>query len=172
VEVEDRSEIVRPERGGDAAAIRAVHVAAFPTPRESRLVDAVRRAGGAVVSLVAERDGALVGHILFSPVAVERGARRGLGLAPLAVLPAHQRHGIGAALVRAGLRQARARGDDFVVVLGEPVYYRRFGFAAASGVGLTNEYGADAAFMALALHEEGLAGVSGLVTYGPEFRPG
>jgi putative acetyltransferase len=160
---------LRPETDADAAGVRAVHLAAFPTPLESRLVDALRRAGKAVISLVAETDGRLVGHILFSAVDIDGSRRQGLGLAPVAILPDWQREGIGSALIETGLARARALGYDLVVVLGEPDYYRRFGFATASGMGLRNQYGADAAFMALALKPGGLAGVTGLVRYQPEF---
>lgn len=159
---------VRPETAGDADAVRAVHVAAFPTPLEARLVDALRAAGKAVISLVAELDDAVVGHVLFSPVSVARGARRGLGLAPVAVLPRVQRRGVGSRLIGAGLAAAAALGQDFVVVLGEPDYYQRFGFATASRFGLLNAYGVDAPFMALAVHADGFEGVSGLVSYAPE----
>jgi putative acetyltransferase len=160
---------LRPEEGGDADDIRAIHVAAFPTPAESRLVDALRAAGRSVVTLVAESEGRIAGHVLLTPVAVEGTANRGLGLAPLAVLPGQQRQGLGSALVRAGLARAAALGFDFVVVLGEPEYYRRFGFVTASRTGLGNEYGVDEPFMALALKPNGLAGVAGPVRYAPEF---
>src|SRR5437868_12211208 len=111
---------IRPESAGDLAAIRAVHEAAFPTDTEACLVERLRTAGRACVSLVAEVEGGVVGHILFSPVAVATpaGPCPGLGLAPLAVTPAHQRGGIGAALVRAGLAACRAQGCGYVVVLG------------------------------------------------------
>jgi putative acetyltransferase len=159
----------RPETGADVAGIRAVHLAAFPSALESKLVDALRAAGKAVISLVAEADAHVVGHVLFSPVSVERATARGLGLAPVAVLPDHQRRGIGTRLIRAGLARATTLGYDFVAVLGEPDYYRRFGFQTASGLGLGNEYGVDESFMALALSTTGLTGVWGLVRYEPEF---
>ena len=160
---------VRAEADGDLAAVRAVHLAAFPSALESKLVEALRAAGKAVISLVAEDDAHVVGHVLFSPVSVERGTAQGVGLAPVAVLPDHQRRGIGARLVRAGLARATTLGYDFVVVLGEPHYDRRFGFQAASGFGLGNAYQVDEPFMALALSTTGLTAVSGLVRYEPEF---
>lgn len=160
---------VRPETAADLDAVRAVHVAAFPAPLECRLVDALRAAGKAVISLVAEADRRVVGHVLFSDVSIARGVRRGIGLAPVAVLPATQRRGIGSQLIHAGLTRAAALGYDFGVVLGEPAYYRRFGFETASRFGLANDYGVDEPFMALALHADGLRGASGLVTYQPEF---
>ncbi len=108
-----------------------VHLAAFPTQLEADLVDLLRANGNAVVSLVAHVGARIAGHVLFSPVIVERNGEvvaRGLGLAPLAVMPAQQRQGIGAALVRAGIEECRNKGTPFVVVLGGPEYYRRFGF--------------------------------------------
>jgi putative acetyltransferase len=163
--------VVRPERPEDIAAIRAVHCAAFPADAEARLVDRLRARGQACVSLVAEVDGAVVGHVLFSPVSIiaTSGLCAGLGLAPVAVLPAHQRGGVGSALIRAGLAQCRAEGCGFVVVLGHPTYYPRFGFRRASEVGLGNEYGADEAFMVLELRPGSLPAGGGLVRYGPEF---
>jgi putative acetyltransferase len=162
-------ETIRPEVPADAAAVRAVHEAAFPTPQEARLVEALRAAGKSVIALVAEAGGRVVGHVLFSPVRVERGARRGLGLAPVAVLPACQSRGIGSALIEAGLAEARPCGYHFAVVLGEPGYYARFGFARASAHGLASEYGVDEAFMVLTLVPGGLDGMAGLVRYAPEF---
>ena len=160
---------MRPETAADLDAVRAVHVAAFPSPLESRLVDALRTAGKAVISLVAEIDGRVVGHVLFSDVSVARGMGRGIGLAPVAVLPRAQRRAVGSELIRAGLGRAAALGYDFAVVLGEPAYYRRFGFEPASRFGLANDYGVDEPFMALALHTDGLTGAGGLISYQPEF---
>jgi putative acetyltransferase len=162
---------IRPEHDGDAAAIRRVHRAAFPTAAEARLVDRLRAAGHARVSRVAESDGRVVGHILFSPVTIDgsRDGGEGLGLAPLAVAPPHQRRGIGAALVRDGLAACRHAGRPFVVVLGDPAYYARFGFARAAAAGLDNEYGADEAFMVLELRPGALPAAGGLVRYAPAF---
>ena len=106
--------------------MRLVHRAAVPTDAESKLVDAIRANGNATVSQVAVVNGQIVGHILFSPVEVE-GAR-GLGLAPVAVLPEYQNQGVGGALIRVGIAACREIGARFIVVLGEPAYYRRFGF--------------------------------------------
>jgi len=91
------------------------------------------------------------------------------GLAPAAVLPAHQGRGIGSALIRRGLEQCRSAGYGAVVVLGEPRYYSRFGFSRAAGRGLSNEYGAHDEFMVMELRAGALDGISGLVRYAPEF---
>ncbi len=123
------------------------------------------------MSLVAETDDEVVGHILFSPVSVEpaRPGVAGAGLATVAVLPARQRQGIGSQLVMQGIAACRQAGFDFIVVLGDPAYYRRFGFAAASGFGLDNEYGADREFMLLELSAGCLRGTHGTVRYADEF---
>jgi putative acetyltransferase len=156
----------------DISAVRAVHVAAFPTSAEADLVDALRANHHATVSLVARVDNTVVGHVLFSPVTLERDGHviaRGVGLAPLAVLPAHQRVGIGAALSRAGLDECRRIGAPFCVVLGEPAYYQRFGFTRASDLGVDNEYGVRDELMILAL-AGALPSGSCLARYGDEFR--
>lgn len=124
-----------------------------------------------LVSLVALDEGAIVGHILFSPVTVDGHPELLLmGLAPMAVAPEHQRRGIGSALVEAGLTACKALGATAVVVLGHPEYYPRFAFRPASGWGLVSEYDApDEAFMALELRDGALRGVSGTVRYHPAF---
>jgi putative acetyltransferase len=165
--------VIRPEEPGDAAAIHAVHGAAFPTNAEARIVDRIRSAGQARISLVADADGTVIGHILFSPVSVSgaSGESQGLGLAPVAVVPPRQREGVGSALIRAGLAVCKQKGYGFVVVLGHVEYYPRFGFARASTLGLQNEYGADEAFMVLELQPGSLPPQGGLVKYVPELAP-
>ena len=164
---------IRPEQSADADGIRAVHLAAFAArPNEANLVDRLRQAGQAAVSLVALSGGEITGHILFSPVSLvpAQHGQRGLGLAPLAVRPNDQRRGIGAQLVTRGLEACHAAGVDFVVVLGDPRYYGRFGFRRAGVFQLENEYGAEDDFMAIELSPAGLSGMAGLVQYRPEFR--
>ena len=147
-----------------------VNERAFGSGAEARLVDALRKANKANVSLVAQHDNQVVGHILFSPIAVANALPgiRGAGLAPI-VLPEFQNGGIGSRLVRAGLEACREAGCHLVVVLGHVRYYPRFGFVRAEDFGLDNEYGATDAFMALALQNGALEGVSGLVKFAPEF---
>ena len=162
---------VRAETSDDQGAIFDVHAAAFPPAAEARLVNALRAAGKATVSLVAEVDATVVGHVLFTPVRLEPGPGSclGVGLAPLAVWPALQRRGIGSRLVDTGLEACCRAGFGFVVVLGEPRYYHRFGFRHALTAGLRNEYGVDEEFMVLELQPGALIGASGVVRYGPEF---
>ena len=129
---------LRPERAQDARAIRTIHERAFaPSLAEADLVDALRptAAYAAGLCLVAIVDGAVVGHIAFSRARLDAGAEV-LALAPMGVLPEHQRTGIGSALVTDGLRRAAATAIPLVVVAGHPEYYPRFGFepAAAAGV--------------------------------------
>src|SRR6185503_109729 len=118
--------LVRAEEQRDWAAVHAVNVAAFETPEEANLVDALREHARPIASLVAEDDGAIVGHIMFSPVTLAGHPElRIMGLAPMAVVPEHQREGIGSALVRAGLEECRKLGFGAAVVLGHPAYYPR-----------------------------------------------
>lgn len=164
---------IRVERSGEGAAIRTVHEQAFhPSRNEARLVDLLRRAGKMTFSLVAVCEGLVVGHVAFSPVTIIPASAipiRGLALGPLGVLPVFQRRGIGSRLVREGLDVCREGGYSFVVLLGDPRYYRRFGFVPASTYQLDNEYGAGDAFMTLELRPGALRKVEGLVRYAPEF---
>lgn len=162
---------IRRERSGDAAGIRAINLSAFEGLSEADIVDRLRAAHAPQLSLVAAQGSELVGHILFSEVTVGEGrAARGMGLAPMAVVPGHQNRGIGSAMVRRGLDILRAEGCPFVLVLGHPGYYPRFGFVPASRYGIETEYPGvpDEAFMALELAPGGLEGVSGVARYRPE----
>ena len=159
---------VRREESGDQPAIYHVHEVSFPTAGEARLVDALRAAGHLCLSLVADYQNQIVGHVGFSPVSVA-GATGGVGLAPVAVLPAHRRRGIAAELVRLGLAACERSGYGFVVVLGEPGYYQRFGFKPGSQWGLHDEYQGGEAFQALELRRDSIPRGGGLVRYAPEF---
>lgn len=164
---------IRKETPADVLAIHRLNVAAFETAAEARLVDALRASGALTLSLVAEADADVVGHIAFSPVTVtseEGEVAHGLGLAPMAVLPSHQRAGVGSQLVKEGLRWLRESGHGFCVVLGHADYYPRFGFAPASRFGLRWEIAVpDEAFMVQALVPDGLANMTGVVRYHPAF---
>jgi putative acetyltransferase len=162
---------IREERPEDVAAIRHVLEAAFGCSDEADIVERLRESGKAVVSVVAECDGQVVGHIMFSPVTIdpEQEDFNGIGLAPVAVLSAFQKRGIGSHLICEGLEQCRKAGYDIVVVLGDHTFYERFGFSRAGDHGLGNEYGVDEDFMAMELSEGALAQASGTVKYQPEF---
>lgn len=163
---------IREEEPADVDAIHGVNVAAFATDAEARLVDALRAAGALRLSLVAEVHEDLVGHIAFSPVTVTSDRQRtveGLGLAPMAILPAHQRMGIGGQLIAEGLRRLRLARHPFCVVLGHADYYPRHGFVRASTFGIRWEKPVpDEVFFVQELAPGGLAGVSGIVRYRPE----
>lgn len=124
--------IVRAALPADRAAIHAVHAAAFPTDAEARLVERIVADGDMIVSLVAETDAGIVGHVLFSRMNVCADGRDldAVGLAPVAVRPQRQSTGIGTALVRRGLALLADQGVAIAFVLGDPAYYTRFGFAA------------------------------------------
>jgi putative acetyltransferase len=164
---------IRPEQPGDIAAVRSLNEEAFGDPAEATIVDSLRDKCADVVSLVAVEDGKILGHIFFSPVTVtgEREVPAGMGLAPMAVLPERQRQGIGSKLVEAGLEALRGQRCPFVIVVGHPEYYPRFGFEPASGLGLACQWEGvpDEAFMVLVLEESAMAGVCGEARYSDEF---
>jgi len=164
---------IRRERREDIPGIRNVHDLAFGRSEEGTVVDRVREAFDGLVSLVAVVEGRVVGHVLFSPVRIETGEGRdvfGMGLAPLAVLPEYQRRGIGTELMEAGLAALGQTSCPFVVVLGHPDYYPRFGFEPASRRGIRCKWDVpDEAFMVLVMDEEAMRGVAGLAHYRPEW---
>lgn len=163
--------LVRPEQFTDHSAIHALTVAAFGTPAEANLIDRLRRDADPCMSLVAEVDHQIAGHILFTPVIVRtHPSLRMMGLAPMAVASPLQRRGIGSVLVRDGLEACAQLGYGAVVVLGHPTYYPRFGFQRAINFGLTCEYDVPPeAFMVVELQAEFLRGVTGVVSYHPAF---
>jgi putative acetyltransferase len=140
---------IREELETDRRAIHDVVAAAFAEGPEADLVDDLRAECDEVISLVAEDEDGIVGHVLFSPM---EAPFRALGLAPVAVVPERQGEGIGSALIRAGLDQARRAGWQAVFVLGEPGYYQRFGFDPALARGFACAY-AGPYLMALPLEE-------------------
>ena len=163
---------VREEQAGDEAAIRRVNEQAFGSPAEADLVDALRDSGALTVSLVAVSNEEIVGHIAFSPIALEpeKAPLRAVGLAPMAVLPAHQRRGIGRQLTQAGLEACRRAGAELVVVLGHPDYYPRSGFVPAKPHGFEYEFdGPDEAFMVKELRADAMTEHSGRVRFHPAF---
>jgi putative acetyltransferase len=145
----------RPETAGDRQAVRDVILAAFPTPEEADLVDALRAGtawleGLSIVALTP--DGTVAGHALLTRCHVDEAPA--LALAPCSVLPAYQRQGAGSAAIGAALDAAREQGENLVVVLGHATYYPRFGFSPASGYGIRPPFDVpDEAMMALALDD-------------------
>jgi putative acetyltransferase len=128
--------LYRAETPSDRKAIAEVTTAAFGKEREARIVDAIRASDRFVpeLSLVAEADGQLIGHVMLSYV--DLGPRRVLELGPMSVHPRNQRSGVGGKLIREALRRAEERGEPLVLVLGHPTYYPRFGFRPASMLGI------------------------------------
>jgi putative acetyltransferase len=164
---------LRPEAPGDEAVIGSVVTAAFGQPDEAELVARLRSAGALAASLVAETEGRIVGHAALSPVTIAgaEGGARWLGLAPLAVSPDRQRHGIGRQLVAAALDTARAQGAAAVFVLGRPAYYGPLGFDQADALGWRCVYDVPpAAFRVARLVSGGEAPPPGLVGYHSAFE--
>lgn len=125
--------LIRSETNADADAITSVTLAAFQALEISQhteqfIVKALRAAGALAVSLVAQLDGRVVGHVAFSPVILSDGTPDWYGLGPVSVLPAHQRQGIGKALIREGLARLQAMGARGCCLVGHPDYYRKFSF--------------------------------------------
>jgi len=159
---------IREEQPGDVDAVREVNRQAFEQEQEGRIVDALRERGAAILSLVAVADGVVVGHIIFSPLTV--GPVVGAALGPMAVVPAHQRQGIGGRLVTRGVERLRERGCPFIVVIGHPEYYPRFGFRSAGAQGLTCEWDVPAeAFMVNILNRQAGGSLRGRARYREEF---
>jgi putative acetyltransferase len=159
---------IREERPGDIPAIRDLNKRAFEQDQEANIVDALRSSGAASLSLVAVFNDRVVGHIMYSPAEV--GQLTGAGLGPMAVLPEHQRQGIGRKLIEAGNRQLKGAGCPFIVVVGHADYYPRFGFRPARPFGMTCEWDVpDNVFLLLVLDPGKMQGVSGMVKYRHEF---
>jgi len=159
---------IRKERPSDLDAIREVNRQAFAQEEEGRIVDALRANDGLLLSLVAIVDGAVVGHIMFSPVSV--GPLAGAALAPMAVRPTCQRQGIGSHLVERSLEHLRQSACPFVVVIGHPEFYPRFGFVPAGPYGLTCEWDVRAeAFMVKILNPDVCGQLAGRVQFRNEF---
>lgn len=165
--------MIRDEEARDAKAIHELLEAAFDSPVEAAIVDTLRVTCEERVSLVAVRDDRVVGHILFTPVTIETAERevRGFGLAPMAVLPDVQRAGIGSALARAGIERLQQANCPFIVVVGHPEYYPRFGFVRGSTYGVRCEWNEvpDEAFMILVLQPDIAQAFAGMARYRPEF---
>ncbi len=132
--------IIRNENDADVSTITEVTVAAFKTLEisnhtEQFIIAALRAAKALTISLVAEVDGRVIGHIAFSPVTISDGTRNWYGLGPVSVLPEYQRQGIGKALIREGLSRLKDMNAQGCCLVGHPAYYRKFGFQNGAGLG-------------------------------------
>ncbi|NTW37731.1 MAG: N-acetyltransferase [Syntrophobacteraceae bacterium] len=165
--------VIRDEQTCDCAQVRLLNELAFGRPEEADIVDRLRVRCKDLLSLVALVEDRVVGHVLFSPTAVEshEGRIRGMGLAPIAVLPEYQGQRIGSRLVDAGLEILRVRSCPFVIVLGHADYYPRFGFIPASRLGIRSQWKGipDEAFMVCILDQSISGKVSGIARYRDEF---
>lgn len=167
--------VIRVETAADVDAVRKLNKKAFKGKDESKLVDALRESEGYMpeLAIVAELNGIVVGHILFSPIQIKEGdnAWPALALAPMSVHPDQQCKGIGTALVKYGLAEALRLGHKLVVVVGHPEYYPRFGFVPAGERGLRLPFECPPeVFMVLELIPGALTGVGGEIVYPREFH--
>lgn len=165
---------IRPETQSDQNAIREVNEQAFGRPLEANVVEKVRQSANFIpeLSLVAEREGMIIGHILFSELTIEGESRSWtvLALGPIAVRPEFQKQGIGGQMIQAGFERAASLGYGVVVLIGHPTYYPRFGFVPAGHFGLKCSISVpDDVFMAYLLHPNGLDGIQGTVVFPPAF---
>jgi len=162
---------IREEIPADQDAIRKINELAFEHGPEATLVDRLRVSCERYVSFVAVDQGTVIGHILFTPVTLDGGSVVGMGLAPMAVHPSHQNRGIGSLLVRHGLDYLRESDCPFVIVLGHPSYYPRFGFEPASHYKLYSQWEGvpDEAFMVIVLDKMALPEGGGIARYRDEF---
>lgn len=160
--------IIRREAAEDVAAIRKVICSAFGCDDEADLVDRLRADGDLILSLVAEQDGQIIGHVAFSRLSItnDSDVTSGVSLAPVGVLPEMQRKGIGRALIEAGHDQLRHAGETVVFVLGDPAYYSRFGYSANGADAFDCPY-AGPYFQWLRLSSQ--APAAGVVAYAPAF---
>ena len=159
---------IRDERPADIASIRGVNTRAFGRDQEANIVDALRANGAALLSLIAVEERDVIGHVMFSPVTI--GQVTGAGLGPMAVVPERQSQGIGGDLVKTGLQRLRNASCPFIVVLGHPGFYPRFGFRPASAYGISCEWPVpDEAFMVIVLDALHMQTVKGMARYRQEF---
>ena len=166
--------VIRHESEEDIAAIRELHEQAFEQSLEADIVDALRKNCAEILSLVAEHDETIIGHVLFSPAEIEgpHGVLKGMALAPMAVTPDMRRKGVGTRLVKHGVVQLMRAQCPFIVVVGRPDYYVHFGFGPASEFGITCpwENVADEAFLILWIDRTKVQGVSGVARFREEFN--
>ena len=167
--------IIREESPKDINGIYEINKQAFEDESEAKIVNALREADELSLSLVAQINNQIVGHIAFSEVKIDSGTETydAIGLAPMAILPEYQRQGYGSELVEKGLKILSERGHEIVVVLGHPDYYPKFGFNTTDQYGIYCEFECPAeAFMIKELKQNSLKGIGGTVKFNPKFSEG
>ncbi|MEW8256945.1 MAG: N-acetyltransferase [Candidatus Thiodiazotropha taylori] len=162
---------IRKEEAKDREAIHQLNSVAFDNGPEAMLVDKLRDTCQDYLSFVAVEAGSVIGHILFTPASMQDSSAVGMGLAPMAVLPSHQGEGIGTRLVRYGLDYLRDADCPFVIVLGHPDYYPRFGFELASKYQIYSQWEGvpDDAFMIAVFDQAVIPRHGGVARYRDEF---
>ena len=165
---------IREEKSKDIPHVQKVIEKAFKRDAEAKLADLLRISCPGILSLVVEDDGKIIGHLMFTPVPIKGEEKDivGMGLAPMSVIPERQRQGIGSQLIATGLEMLREKGCPFVIVLGHPDYYPRFGFQPASRFNISSQWDntPDNAFMVLILDKAAMENVSGIATFRDEFN--
>ena len=156
---------IEPEAANHHSSVRELLVEAFPSSAEADLVDQLRRDDDATISQVATENGRVIGHVIFSRMDAPFPS---LGLAPVAMTPGKRRQGVAAALIKEGLRRAKAQGWEAVFVVGDPAYYQRFGFRTDEAAAFVSPY-AGPNLMVLSLTEHGLPIRTGRIDYAPAF---
>jgi putative acetyltransferase len=164
--------MIRNEQRNDSSTVHSIYAAAFETTAEADLVDVLRIKAIPNISLVAQENDVLVGHILFTPVSITgHNDLTIMGLAPMAVLPEFKNKGIGSNLVKAGLQKCKELGSDAVVVLGHPNFYSKFGFIPSSDLGISTEYEVpEEVFMVVELQPGALDQKTGTAKYHWAFK--
>ena len=162
---------IRKEEPKDRDAVHHLNLIAFDNGPEAVLVDKLRASCKEYLSFVAVEDSFVIGHILFTPATVEDCSAVGMGLAPMSVVPSHQKKGVGSQLVRHGIEFLRNAGCPFIIVLGHPEYYPRFGFELASKYQLRSQWEGvpDDAFMIVVLDSGVLRKTGGIARFREEF---
>jgi len=164
---------IRPEKPEDIDEIRELNERAFHQSHEAKIIDKLRKNCADLLSLVAIENDKIVGHILFSPAVIEglHGVTHGMGLAPMAVLPSMQKQGIGTQLIKAGIEILKGAQCPFIIVIGHPEYYPRFGFERALPYGIQCQWEGipDEVFLILRLDQSVMKQISGLAKYRDEF---